>query len=806
MQDDAIIVGDWVVIHDRNCVRRGDEERRLQPLSLDILVYLANNAPRVVTSDELIDRFWQGRVVGDDAVHRRIADLRRVLDDDARNPRYIRTISKRGYQLVADVKRADQTIAPAQPRRRLLRGPASLVIAAALSLVGYWAFQVNDERQSFAAAKARAESMIAEDSYLAAYAAIEPFIDEHGEELESLLERILLPVSVHSDPAGVPVYVRASLPGTEWLSLGLTPIIDRALPRGHYKLRIGDDVYMDATHPGITLNSAGGPLRTIELPDDAAPEDMVYIPGGRYRLGAWGFLEEVDLGGFFIDRFEVSNQDFQAFVDAGGYKSARYWQNAIAVSGGELTWKDVQARFVDQTGQAGPAHWELGRFPTGQAMLPVVGVSWYEAVAYLEFRGKSLPSVHHWLRAALGPMEWRYPFAPVLLPHANIDSGALLPVNRASGVEVNGAYDLVGNAAEWSTLDSRQDKKVVIGAGFRDPAWAYNFPHPQDAMARSDAIGFRGVKPAGSHAVPPLPDFPIFNDFRASVRRVADETFAGLAYAFEYRVGSLDAGKVVELGEQVHENWIRREILIPTGRPDDPMPVLLFIPRRFEPPFQAAIYIPPSDSWSPGFATADVDIEDYQLDFVPLSGRVLVWPVYSGSHERYDNYHADAGPERSALALERNHRIRDEVGRVIDFLKSDEEFDGDRVALLALSYGAALAPFVLANEERISAAIIYSGGIAPPLPVFANPINDPNVFWARVRQPVLLAGGRYDPIRPHEFVMEPLLELLATPDDSKRLVLYESGHWPLPRGQMVRDSVAWLDRYLGSPARQDPEN
>ena len=48
---------------------------------------------------------------------------------------------------------------------------------------------------------------------------------------------------------------------------------------------------------------------------------------------------------------------------------------------------------------AGPATWELGTFPDGQADYPVGGVSWYEAAAYAEFADKRLPTVFHWRQA-----------------------------------------------------------------------------------------------------------------------------------------------------------------------------------------------------------------------------------------------------------------------------------------------------------------------------------------------------------------------------------------------------------------------
>jgi DNA-binding winged helix-turn-helix (wHTH) protein/formylglycine-generating enzyme required for sulfatase activity len=798
MNESLIIIGDWTVDRGANSIRRADEVRQLQPLSINILFYLAEHADRVVNSEELIARFWPRRIVGDDAVHRRIADLRKMLEDDSRHPSYIRTVPKRGYQLIATVAHpAVASVAKGAPRR--FGKPVILAaIVFAMILAAVQVQRVFEKRNKVAAAIVNAEAMLAGDDYQGAWLQVAPFLPEKDGRLAALFEKIMLPVSIYTEPAGVPVAYRFASPGTEWQSLGVTPITNLSLPRGHYKLRIGNDVLMDATNPGVTLNSANREQRVITLPVESVPDGMAFIPGGKYRLGAWGFVDEFDLGGFFIDRLEVSNRDYQEFVDAGGYQTPEYWQSLIDTSDGRLTWEIIQNNFVDVTGQPGPGTWEQGRYPTGQQMLPVTGVSWYEANAYLAFRKKSLPAAHHWLRAALGPMEWKYPFASELVPRSNVGTTILLPVDRQSDAEVNGTFDMIGNAAEWTTLDSH-GSKAVIGSSFLDPVWAYNFPQPLDPLQRPGNTGFRGMRTSTSSITGALPEFPLFNDFSGSIQKVSDEEFAGIKHAFDYTAGTLDVSKVVLVGETAFENWTRREILIPTGRQDDPLPVFLFIPRHFEAPYQSAIFLPPADSWSPGFRSDSILIENYQIDFVPRSGRVLIWPVYSGSHERYDDYHADAGPERARLALERNRRVRDEVGRVIDYLENENEFDGSRVAVTALSYGATLTPFILATEPRISTAIIYSAGIAPPIPIFANPQNDPNVFWARVRQPVLLVNGRYDPIRPHEFVVRPLLDLLATPTDAKKLILYESGHWPLPRYLMMRDSLQWLDQYLGHP-------
>ena len=87
---------EWTVSPDLNQISRKDEKVVLQNLSLQVLVYLAGRRGEVVTYTELLDNLWPNRYVGEDAIHRRISDLRSHLGDDRRNPRFIETISKKG--------------------------------------------------------------------------------------------------------------------------------------------------------------------------------------------------------------------------------------------------------------------------------------------------------------------------------------------------------------------------------------------------------------------------------------------------------------------------------------------------------------------------------------------------------------------------------------------------------------------------------------------------------------------------------------------------------------------------------------
>lgn len=94
-------VGDWLI--DGNALRacRDGESRPLEPKALLVLRYLCERPGELVTIDELMDTQWAGAVVTPNAVSRVIAQLRKSLDDDARNPRYIETVARTGYRLIA---------------------------------------------------------------------------------------------------------------------------------------------------------------------------------------------------------------------------------------------------------------------------------------------------------------------------------------------------------------------------------------------------------------------------------------------------------------------------------------------------------------------------------------------------------------------------------------------------------------------------------------------------------------------------------------------------------------------------------
>jgi DNA-binding winged helix-turn-helix (wHTH) protein len=97
----SFTLGEWRVQPQLNRLSRPTGETvQLEPKMMDVLVCLAQTPGRVVSRDELIDAVWPEVFISESVLTRAIAGLRKALGDDARRPRFIETISKRGYRLI----------------------------------------------------------------------------------------------------------------------------------------------------------------------------------------------------------------------------------------------------------------------------------------------------------------------------------------------------------------------------------------------------------------------------------------------------------------------------------------------------------------------------------------------------------------------------------------------------------------------------------------------------------------------------------------------------------------------------------
>ena len=114
--DGSFRVGSWVVEPSLNTISSNGRTIRLEPKVMEVLVCLARHAGESLSKERLLQEVWPGTFVTDDALKRCILELRHVFADDAREPRVIQTIPKRGYRLVVPVASINgpETAGPSQ--------------------------------------------------------------------------------------------------------------------------------------------------------------------------------------------------------------------------------------------------------------------------------------------------------------------------------------------------------------------------------------------------------------------------------------------------------------------------------------------------------------------------------------------------------------------------------------------------------------------------------------------------------------------------------------------------------------------
>lgn len=224
------------------------------------------------------------------------------------------------------------------------------------------------------------------------------------------------------------------------------------------------------------------------------PLDWVLIPADEYLLGEGDDVHRVHVDAFYLGRFPVTQQLYQAFVDA--------------------------------TGHPAPADWREGCHLELLADHPVVNVSWYDALAYCRWLSAEqsqiyrLPTEAEWEKAARGsdgrPYPWGHEFDKTRCNTAEGGSGRTTPVDAyPGGTSPYGVLDLVGNVWEWcSTLyadypyraeDGREDLsasgwRVLRGGSWFDMEWgaraARRLSGQPDLGSRN--TGFRVVREVGN--------------------------------------------------------------------------------------------------------------------------------------------------------------------------------------------------------------------------------------------------------------------------------------------------------------------
>ena len=311
-------------------------------------------------------------------------------------------------------------------------------------------------------------------------------------------------IALATEPSGAAVTltrVSRAPTASEAVPLGRTPVRHLQVVAGGYLASVelvgrGPLTFTLTVRVGDTLT-----LHRTLVDERWGVPDMVLVEAGAVMGPVAADFASVGVPAFLIDRYEVTNEAFMAFVADGGYRNGSLWPDSLWIAGRRLPRNAAMQTFVDRTGLPGPRTWTGGTLPEGRGRHPVTGISWYEAAAYARWAGKALPTLAQWWRAALGDVDQPYPWGSDHLTiddRSNFSMAATTPVDsHVSGASPYGAYDMAGNVREWLAGGAGDERYPAIGGSWQDPTYMFYTPNIERFAPgfASEAVGFRLVKP-----------------------------------------------------------------------------------------------------------------------------------------------------------------------------------------------------------------------------------------------------------------------------------------------------------------------
>lgn len=618
-------------------------------------------------------------------------------------------------------------------------------------------------------------------------------------------------LTIITQPAGASVYLRrfapdesGRFPAREYV--GITPINHMRIARHDYKVYLEKEGFIPVERIVSNPLLPGAPYSDVLLKPEVkidvqliapakAPANMVFVPGGKYRLVSWGSptAAEVSLDDYFIDKFEVSNKQYKEFIEAGGYLKREYWQRPFFKDGVEISFAEAMQLLVDRSGLPGPRTWLNQEFPQGTENHPVTDITWYEAAAYAEFAGKSLPTIFQWEKAARdgawNPHGVVLPWGPLnpqetISHRANFEGESPVDVESYEfGISPYGCYNMAGNVKEWC-LNEISSGYVTAGGSWEDPVYLVAHYGIYSSFYASSSLGFRCVSNSlnakGDQGAMKLN----LDERTPTYYPVDEETFKGFLSLYKYDRIPLDA-QVLETVET--PDWTRLKVSF-TGVHEDLVLAYLFLPKQATKPFQCINFIPHSGVFY-GFNTAET--AEYILGPHIKSGRAVLAVVPKGAGEREWGSNYDRPGINTVKYREQTVNYATEFSLGLDYLATRDDIDMGNLAYVGVSWGAAGGLIFAAVEDRYRTVVFIGGGLRKSyeeiLPE-ANPIN----FLSYIKQPKLLLNGKYDEDFPFETHARPFYNLMREP---KELALLEGGHVP-PLEQRVSVINNWLDETL----------
>jgi DNA-binding winged helix-turn-helix (wHTH) protein/formylglycine-generating enzyme required for sulfatase activity/dienelactone hydrolase len=841
----------------------GGEREVLEPRVMQVLVVLARRRGQVISRDQLIEACWAGRVVGEDAINRCIARVRRLAE--AHGGFSIETIARVGYRLTeqpgtAGPREQDAPEAPAPAvapptsdaaaveqhspaassptapaadhlaprvsrRSRLIAVfAAAAVLLAAAAYIGITQLRSREQaQQRQARVLTQIAELVREDRYGDAFVLARPLSRiesvRTNPAFAKLWRQIVIPMKPLVAQPGATVYFKPydDVDG-EWILAGTTPIKEWiAAPRGALRVKVAKDGF----RTGYFVVAVPGPSIEVDLPmrfpfdppgvplalaaEGELPDDMVLVPRTNVPVYLAGWSTDLlgsdlhDIPAFAIARSEVTNREFKEFVDAGGYEAPEYWQDLKFTHDGRTLPWSEARKQFVDT--------------TGRP-----GPAGWQLSTYPDGQDDLPVGGISWYEA-VAYARFRKQMLPTIhhwMRAAFTPYDPMFPTAAAITAQSRFFADGPVSARSeqglgpWGTShmagnvrewvwNSAGSDAIALGSAWPEYAMNFALVYTADPMARVPDHGLRLMCTLG--------ESKIQSTLLEPIKLVRDTAFANRVplsdEAFEamrFQFTTPRAAPAEVTVTKVEESTLWiAEEVVLKFAAQEPTTLYVVRPKAHEQPLQPIVYSGVGDCCFMKRPNRDA-LEQLQIaGFIVNGGRALVMPIWAGAYERYSPY-----PTQADAAADRDRRMslqwQHDLSTTIDYLESRPDMDVQHIGYFGISRGASFAGAInLAIEQRVRATVLASGGIWIHTPL--HPMIDLINYAPRITMPVLMLSGRYDHIYPYEQSQNRTFALLGTPPDKKAQISYDTGHFTMPRNRLAADVTDWFDRHLG-PARK----
>ena len=609
----------------------------------------------------------------------------------------------------------------------------------------------------------------------------------NNEIIKSYFEKSSKYAYLITDIDGVDVSVKYAQDSI-YTYLGKTPLDSFVIPNiwgdQSHKLKL--------VHNNIEYEQIGRDLHDYKFPDPSieVPENHRAFLGSNPEFGFFlqGInFENIKLAPFSVAINEISNKDFQKFIDAGGYENPSYWDFPIQVGDKIYDFNSSVKLFIDKYGKKGPVNWSYGKYPSGLDNHPVTGISWFEARAYAKFKNLTLPNIFQWTYSSGIPENFMTVNQSVT-NESNYDSSQLREVSNSSG-SYNGLNNIGGNVKEWvlNPNGEKKEKYSIMGGAFNESPYTFNNYYSSSPFDRTIGNGFRLSKNLINNKSDL--DNEIIPDFKRNfddLDDVSDEVFE--VYKSQFNYNKPLNSKTTNI-ENFQDGYSAQKFEMETTyQSDENLYGYIIYSNKFKNKYDPVIVYPNAGSI---FSNNDEWLPESllnQFKYLIDEGYAIIHPIYHNTFNREKTirtfWASDSEDYKNTII-----KIGQDYKRSLDYIESRNDFNFDNMSYFGYSWGSTTSNYLLAIDDRIKAAVICVGGLMLQK---SKKEVEAHYYVRRIKTPILHIIGKEDGIFGYEENYKPWKKLIGTPKNKLKLIELDNVGHGLPWDTIIKHQSNWI--------------